>query len=238
MQTRVLKIVRCPEDAVVLRKGHSAVVKKLERGSRRAVQYVSTYDLDRDGEILDPAGAILEPFRKNPVVLWGHNYAEPPIGSDLEIGPDGYGILADSQYATTERAREIFTLKQEGHLRTQSVGLIPVQTIERDGGRAWRKAVDERIETWGVDASHFEGADRIVSKWIMLEHSDVSVPSNPNALAVAVSKGLTLSARTLREFGLEAEPVRRILRIKKSETDPERAARIAHEVIATLRGRV
>ena len=46
------------------------------------IQYVSTRDVDRDNEILDPDGAMLDEFRLAPQVLWAHNYSDLPIAKD------------------------------------------------------------------------------------------------------------------------------------------------------------
>lgn len=236
IQEAVLRIVRDPDRAYLFRKGITKSPTGLKPGSRTAIQYVSTRDVDRDGEILDPDGAMLDEFRKAPVILWGHNYSEPPIGSDKRIDSDGYGLIAESIYATTERAKEVFKLKQEGHLKTQSVGFVPLERIER-GERGWTRAWQDRAERWGVDHMHFENAKAIISRWLLLEHSDVSVPSNINALQIAVSKGLTVSPRLLEELGVA--PKRwRIMTAVRVETESERVSRIVAEVFDTLRGRV
>ena len=201
----ICAVIPEPEDATVIRKRVARDIEEVKPGERAVIQYVSTYHSDRDREVMVPRGAILDEFKKAPQVLWGHDYSQPPIGSDEWIRVDDNGILAKTIYATTDRAEEIFRLKQEGHLRTQSVGFVPIEYVERDGP-GWAQTTKALARKWGVDSdAHFKGTDRIHTKWLLLEHSDVSVPSNINALQLAVSKGLDISPEMLRDLGVDEE---------------------------------
>lgn len=173
------------EDVVVYRKATADTPKPLDPGAREVLQYVSTRDVDRDAEILDPAGAVLSEFKKAPQVLWGHDYSMPPIGSDRKIEADGKGIIAVTKYAETAMGNEVWILRRDGHLNTSSVGFIPLKAVE-NGGDGWAKEVAKLAKKWGVDPVSFEKAKRIFTKWLLLEHSDVSVPANINALTLAV----------------------------------------------------
>jgi len=198
-------VVPEPEDALVIRKRMVRDIEEVKPGERAVIQYVSTFHGDRDREVMVPKGAILDDFKKAPQVLWGHDYSQPPIGSDEWIKVDDKGILAKTIYATTPRAEEIFRLKQEKHLRTQSVGFVPIEYVERDGP-GWAATTKALARKWDVDTdTHFKDVDRIHTKWLLLEHSDVSVPSNINALQLAVSKGLEVSPEMLRDLGVDTE---------------------------------
>jgi hypothetical protein len=189
------------EDAAVLRRS-VAETAELYPGERAAVQYVSTRDVDRYAEVLDPDGALLDEFRLNPVVLWGHDYMLPPIGSDAWIRSDGYGILTKSVYATTDRAEEVWTLKQGGHLKTSSVGFIPLEWVE-NGGPGWTETVKRYARKWADQAPDWASVSALYTKWLLLEHSDVAIPANPYALVQAVSKGLRVPPEVARSLGLE-----------------------------------
>src|SRR6185503_3521783 len=48
---------------------------------------LSTKDVDRDGDRIDPNGWDLSAYRQNPVVLYGHDHKSLPIGkcSDIRV---------------------------------------------------------------------------------------------------------------------------------------------------------
>lgn len=145
-------------------------------GSRPVL--ISTDDIDRMGDIVEPRGMDIANFRKNPVVLWAHDYALPPIGSAESIKRMEHGILAKVRWASTEFAQQIKLLYDEGHLRAWSVGFIP---------RAW-----EPIESKDEDGQPRQTGRRY-TKAELLEFSAVPVPANPNALSLALTKGLPIS---------------------------------------------
>jgi len=201
----ICALVPEPEETTLFRKGLIRDIEELKEGERTAIQYISTRDIDRDHEILDPKGAILDQFRLAPQVLWGHDYSEPPIGVDewIKVDDDGYGILAKTRYGDEGRAAQVFRLKQLGILKTQSVGFVPIENVEKDGP-GWTEVIKKLARRWVVDAiEYFKDVKRIHTKWLLLEHSDVSVASNVNALQQAVSKGLKLSPELLKELGVE-----------------------------------
>ncbi len=117
---------------------------------------------DRDGEVVMASGVDLSNFKKNPVLMFGHNYREPSIGKVLDIATDGGRILFKPQFAINEspRAAEIFKLYKGGYLNAFSIGFIPKQ---REGN--------------------------VYTETELLEISAVPVPANPNALVVARSEG-------------------------------------------------
>jgi len=123
---------------------------------------------DRQGEILDPKGAKVDNFLKNPVLLWGHNQTmgeEPlPIGSvkEIKIYDDKINCKAII-HNITQLAKEVGELVKKGFLNTMSVGFMP---LERDKS----------------DSS-------IITKWEMLEHSVVPVPAYQDALIYAKKMG-------------------------------------------------
>lgn len=194
-----------PDELSVKRNTATEAPNELDEGSRTAVQYVSTAGLDRDKEILIPRGAQMAEFKKAPQVLWGHDYSMPPIGSDDSIKADSHGLLATTRYSANKFPSEIFTLKQEGHLKTSSVGFVTLSAVE-PGDDGFDTTLNSLAKN---DPSlEFKGDEvrRIIKKWLLLEHSDVSVPANIEALTIAVSKGQTkLSARLLDDFDIKVE---------------------------------
>jgi len=165
------QIMGCaPEDVEYIRKGLVAAAVQFDEGERAAVSYITTKDIDRDGEIVDPAGADLEAYRKNPVVLFGHDYSELPIGKNLWIKSDDRGLIAKTQYASHEFAQKVYEYRKEGMPLAQSIGFIPME--------------------WEDTPIDVKGCRRRYKKWALLEYSDVPVPANPEAVGIAISKGL------------------------------------------------
>lgn len=165
--------------------------------------YISTREVDRDREVLDPAGADLSLYKLNPVVLWAHDYSQPPIAKTLWIRADDYGVKARRVYAETDRANEIWQLVKGGFLRTTSVGFIPLKRVFRSDPE-WSDTVRKLNEKWGVDLEK-AGAEIITTKWALLEYSDVPVPANPYALNTAIGKGLNISDDLLAQLGVDNE---------------------------------
>ena len=195
------------DEAEVKRVGIDNTLKdfELEEGSRTAIQYVGTRAIDRDKDIVLPKGGMLDEFRDNPVVLWTHNYSLPPIGKDLNIEADAWGLLATSQYADTPLANEVFALKQQGILKTSSIGFIPTSTVFK-GDADFDKEMTKLQKKHPEDYTDASDVYSIIREWILLEHSDVPVPSNPQALTIAVSKGsAVVSASMLKELGIDVE---------------------------------
>lgn len=142
-------------------------IKEINEKENTLTSFVSTNSVDRMGEVLDPSGADLSNYRKNPVVLWAHDYSQPPIGKALWAKRSGDGILAKMEFAPTAFAQEIKKLYQEKFLNTFSVGFIP--------------------KNW-VDGKSQKDPARTYTQWEMLEYSAVPVPANPDALALAMQK--------------------------------------------------
>jgi len=70
----------------------------------------------------------------------------------------------------------VYEYRRDGFPLAQSIGFIPVD---------WEDYNEE-------EAKSNNGARRKYTKWILLEYSDVLVPSNPEALQIAEEKGLLI----------------------------------------------
>jgi HK97 family phage major capsid protein len=135
-------------------------IKDLGEGELQAV--VASDKLDRHGEILDIQGLDYSDFKKNPVVLWAHDYSQPPIGKAVTLRKVGGQLVAKIKFAIAESpfAKQIHDLYMGGFLNAFSIGFIP-----------------EQME------------DNRYTKSSMIEFSAVPIPANPDALALAKSKG-------------------------------------------------
>lgn len=119
----------------------------------------STDSVDRSGDIIlhtawDMGG--LDNYRKNPIVLFNHNYNEP-VGrvTDIQVVTEGLQVTAE----IFKSASRVYDLVKAGVLKTFSVGFLP-------------KDLDYNKATDGF----------IIKKAELLELSIVSVPCNQTAL--------------------------------------------------------
>jgi len=148
-------------------------VKKV--GERQYEFIASTMDMDRDKEVIDVNGWDLKNFKKNPVIMFGHDYHSLPIGRATKIGvKDGklMNVVEFPPEGTYEFADIVQRLVETGYLKTQSVGFIPKEWEDGD----FEEKSDKPRRTF--------------KKQELLEISIVPVPSNPNALRNAVDAGI------------------------------------------------
>jgi phage head maturation protease len=135
-----------------------------ENYSLRAV--FSTADIDRHGEVVDQKSWLLDDFMKNPVVLFGHDHGQPPVGKVTGLGYNGDGDLeGEIQFAAKQYpfANVLWNLYKDGFMKAFSVG-FSAGAVD---------VVDEQV---------------ILKNNTLFEISTVSVPAN--AMALAKSKGL------------------------------------------------
>lgn len=127
---------------------------------------ISNDALDRHGTRLEPEGADLENYKKNPVVLYGHGFGpngDVPIGRAENIFSNEGGLFAHVRFDEQDDfAREIKRKVEDGFLSGASVGFDP----------------NERVMEERNDGSEIP----VFTDWELLEFSIVSVPSNPDAL--------------------------------------------------------
>lgn len=125
---------------------------------------LSTDEVDRHGDVVAADGWTLESYRKNPVLLWAHDYRHPAIGRAVELWTEPHRLLAKMEFAPTEFAQEVAALYRAGFQWGVSVGFKPLRFEERR---------DEKTGAYlGVRFMEQE----------LLEVSAVPVPANRNAL--------------------------------------------------------
>lgn len=153
----------------LLKKVFNSEIRAINETEQTITAYISTNSVDRMGEVLDPAGVDLTNYKKNPVVLWAHDYSQLPIGKALWTKRDGEGVISKVKFASHAFAQDVFQLYKEGIMKAFSVGFIP--------------------KDW-VEGKSAKDPTRTYTKWEMLEYSAVPVPANPDAVSLAISKGL------------------------------------------------
>ena len=188
------------EEVELIQKGAVIPERELEidEEERTVVKYVSTISVDRDGDIILPDGGQIKDFAKNPVILYAHKHGADmfgggndtlPIGKDVWIKADKFGIKAKQKYANHQLANDIFQMHVDGFALASSIGFIPLEYVRNDGSKEWKETVKYVKDKYGMSAKDIKSAKIIFTKWYLLEHSDVPVPSNPDALAQAYSSG-------------------------------------------------
>ena len=134
---------------------------------------MSTADVDRMSDVIQQDGWNVTDYEKNPVLLWAHDYGQPPVGKVGAVVLEEDKLKAKG---VTFPAREVYEfgwtvgqLYEQGFMRAVSVGFSP--------------------DEWTMDEE--TGGCRF-SKQTLLELSAVPVPANPNALLEAKAAGIDL----------------------------------------------
>jgi len=149
-------------------------VEKL-KSERAIVHYISTPDIDRVRDIMNPKGMKDEDFSKAPSVWYNHNYKyDPnalPIARSLWRKKKDEGVLTKTEFATTEFADDVYLLHDGGFINTWSIGFRP--SYDKNGNikeGSIRYDEGKNITTW--------------DEWYLLEYSSAPLPANIEALDV------------------------------------------------------
>ena len=187
-------------------------LKKVEP-TERLEAVLATRDLDRQGDILEPAGLDFANYLKNPVVLWAHDLSRPPIGRLANLRQDFLQARAEIIFARHTFARELFSLYESGFLNAWSIGFIP---------RRWEKLTDQ--ENIGAGNQSVGFSEKTVSRKTLHSHgyrnnrtkqqqfippgrgmhileaevvevSAVPVPANPQAITITGKKNIAAASK-------------------------------------------
>jgi len=127
----------------------------------------TTMDPDRDGDRIMPQGGQLVNFLKNPVLLFGHQAKDIPIGKVTSLQISETGIRAHWTWLENDLlADRVKNAWDQGVLNSASIGFLPKQMKPNAHG--------------GYD----------ILAWELLEISLVALPANPMATRALKSLGL------------------------------------------------
>lgn len=190
-------------------KNFNIIEKDFDDVEKSVTAYITTREMDRDFDVVIPEGMTNKNFRRNPVVLFGHNKVGTtmsdyfPVAKSLWEEVDAEGIRAKIKFDTRPEAQEVYRLMKEGFLNAFSVGFKPIEYIvNKSGGNDY-------------------------TKWELLEFSVVPIPSNAGALAIEVKEVLNKLNKKERTKEMSEEYMAMIEEIKKSITAiEERVAKL------------
>ena len=178
-----------------MRKALLVIQKAKDLGEGIIEAVVASESEDRHGEILELKGLDTSKYMKNPVVLWAHDYSQPPIGKTLTLKKKDGKLIAKVKFAIDEDsfAHKIYKLYKGGYMKAFSIGFLPKE----------------------IDDNRYTKAE-------MIEHSSVPIPANSEALALAISKGIITKKdisklNAERQEGFEMSDEKDIVQEEKDE---------------------
>lgn len=158
----------------------TAKLKSIDEALRTAEFVISSGEIDRYGEIVDPAAfdaQTIEAFMANPVALAAHQHSGlngecTVVGTWLAIRRDGNQTIGVCQFDTDELGEQYWGKVRRGKLKACSIGFIV---------RAW--------EMREVGTGEAKRSVRVFTKIELIEISIVAVPANRQALMKAAGFG-------------------------------------------------
>lgn len=137
---------------------------------------LSTAAIDRHGDTVAQTGWKLDNYKMNPVVLFGHDQASPPVGKAPYVAVEGEKLIARGVEFTPKDLSPfgwmIGEMYRKGFMNAVSVGFLPGKFKFAEGR--------------GEMAIDFEEQE-------LLEFSAVPVPANPQALQGAKAAGIEVA---------------------------------------------
>lgn len=178
-----------------------------EDGGRITRFVASTGTPDRMGDVIDQSSWNLDNYRRNPVILWAHDYSLPPVGRAVRaevVTVEGRAQLEiDVQWDEGgERGREVARQFADGFLHAGSVGFAPGRVVPR--------------ASLGEDDPRQADRGYLLADNDLLEFSAVPVPANADALAAKSAR-----ADLLRVLSTDPEVQEMIQRLVEGSTEPD-----------------
>ncbi len=194
-------------DKRIYRKAITSIDRKVNEKERSLVHIISSSRPDRGRDVLVPTGMNTKDFRQYPIVPWGHNYGELPIGRSAWTKLQENEVIAKTIFNDTEKAEEIWNFVKDNPIGW-SVGLTIEKIIDK-----WDDEFDEEFDNL-VAAGYLKKKDKdkvtwIISEWNLVEYSAVTVPAQPNA--VGGGPGIIL---------LDDEPATELVHVLDENNEP------------------
>ena len=158
----------------------SVEIKKVDEESNEITAIVSDESVDRYGDIILQDGWDFTDFEKNPIIFANHSYdVEKIVGKAVSWEVKEKKLFMTIRFnVETQLGKDVFSMFKNGFLNAFSVGFMPLEA-----------GYEKR-----------EGKDIfVIRKAQLLEVSAVGIPANPNALKLALRKGV-ISAESETEM--------------------------------------
>lgn len=163
---------------------------------------LSDATVDRLGDVVEPRGWKLDRLVSEPIALFNHN-RDHIIGMWKDVRVQGGKLIGRLVWDTGGKSpltEHLRSLVQQGILRTVSVGFQPLKSEPIDPKEPYR-------------------GKRFVEQ-LLMEASLVSVPANPNAIAIAKSLPHDVYEAIFRKSATEDPGLTRALPGKSATTSP------------------
>lgn len=183
------------------------LIEKASKVKDGEVEFVvSTGAWDSHGERINVDGINFKDFKKNPVVLWGHDGFNLPIAKATKIWKEGGKLMAKAMFDLSDDfATKVYNKIKDGFLNAVSIGGM--------------------VEEWGKDGL-------TINKLNMKEFSVVSIPANPQAIATAKSLDTEEQKQVDELEVLAKQYARKQLQVKDNLTEE---IDLLEKLIATLK---
>lgn len=234
---RLVRGGESPSNLFLLCESPEAEIRAVDGDSDLFEVIVSSEMIDRYGDRILQDGIDLSHYRKNPVVLYGHSHATPPIARAENVYVEGVRkkrLIAHDRFApdTYPLAKTVKELVIAKFMRGVSIGGLPLEV----------KDADDKARKFGYDIVRMD----------KYEHSFVNVGANPEALRRGAAEGIdidplmehaesVLKAGLGEGFWLETARAEQVVKelggskgLKVFEVDMSRLRKGAGEETATL----
>jgi HK97 family phage prohead protease len=182
-----------------------AVKVEADAEDDRTVRFIASDEsVDRYGDVIAADGWQLKNFRAAPRFLWNHDY-NSPIGTVPEIEVKGTRLLARAKF----EAKGIFKALSDSLWESVKAGLINTVSVGFTVG-------NEK----GIDYDYIYDDDERVTGYRylrpeLLELSLVTVPANPNA--VALGRSLVRDGKVSEDLIRQIVPLDAFVRERQAE---------------------
>jgi HK97 family phage prohead protease len=181
-------------------------IEKASKLAEGEVEFIVSSDVvDSHGERINVEGIDLRDFKKNPVILWGHDSFNLPIAKATKVWKEDGKLMARALFnLKDEFASKVYNYILDGFLKACSIGGM--------------------VEEWGSDGM-------TISRMKMKEFSVVSIGANQEALVV----GKSLSKDETSELQHMANNYARKLLTAETKDSLVEGVEVLQKMVTTLK---